>query len=298
MKPKALVLLSGGLDSRLAVKILADCFGRKNVTAVYFILPFGSRYSKSFEDSKAFCKKEQIELQTIDCTKGKLLQEYLAIIKKPKHGHGTALNPCIDCKTFMLKKAKEFADANKIKFVATGEVLGQRPMSQHRRALDLIEKESGLKRRLLRPLSAKLLPLPKGITKSKFYEIRGRGREKQFALAKKFKILYPSPAGGCLLCEKGFCKKLKPLLKGKISELDVDLLKIGRHFEKSAVVLGKNYEQNKQLKKIFDKYKIGLLLEPKEPGPSAFVKDKKYISEAKKLIQKYSKHKIKTIKIS
>lgn len=279
---KALVLLSGGLDSRLTLRIVKNKFGAKNTEAIFFKLPFGSRYSRNFNGTKKFAAKEKVKLNIIDCTKDKLLQEYFDLIRNPKYGRGTALNPCIDCKVFILKKAKEFANANKIKFVATGEVLGQRPMSQHRGALDLIEKKSGLKGRLLRPLTDVL-------------KIRGRGREKQMQLAKKYKISYPSPAGGCLLCETGFCRKLKPLLKGKISGLDVDLIKIGRHFKKSAVVLGKNYEENKQLKKIFDKYKTGLLLEPKEPGPSAFVKDKKYVAEAKKLIRKYSKHKIKTI---
>jgi len=289
---KALVLLSGGLDSRLAVKLIQK---HMPTEAIFFKLPFGSRYSRCFDDVVRFCKKEKVKLNIIDCTKGKLLDEYLNIVRKPKHGHGVELNPCIDCKIFILRVAKEFADENGFNIVATGEVLGQRPMSQNRRALDLIEKESGLKGRLLRPLSAKLLPPVKGISKSKFLDIRGRGRERQMQLAKKFKISFPSPAGGCLLCEKGFCRKLKPLLKRKISELDVDLLKVGRHFRQNNIVLGKNYEQNLQLAKIFKKYHTGMLLEPKEPGPTAFVKDKKYVTEAKKLIQKYSKHKIKTI---
>jgi len=275
---KALVLLSGGLDSRLAVKIMKQRLGAKNVEAVFFKLPFGSRYSKNFLDTKKFCKKEGIKLNVIDCTKGKLLDEYLKIVKKPKHGHGVELNPCIDCKIFMLKKARELA-GNKI--IATGDVLGQRPMSQHKGAFVLIERESGLKGKILRPLTD-------------FFKIHGRSREKQMRLAKRFRISYPSPAGGCLLCEKGFCMKLKPLLKTAIKEIDIDLLKIGRHFKNSNIILGKNHKENKILEKTFKKHKTGILLEPKEPGPSAFVKDKKYISEAKKLIRKYSKHKIKT----
>jgi len=292
--PKALVLLSGGLDSRLAVKLMQKFILTE---AVFFKLPFGSRYSRCFDDVVKFCKKEKVKLNTIDCTKGKLLDEYLNIVRKPKHGHGVELNPCVDCKIFILKKAREFADKNGFKIIATGEVLGQRPMSQHRRALDLIERESGLKGRLLRPLSAKLLPAIKGISKSKFLDIKGRSRERQIALAKKFKISFPSPAGGCLLCETGFCRKLKPLLKRKISEIDIDLLKIGRHFKNSNIILGKNYAQNIELKKIFQEYKTGMLLEPKESGPTAFVKDKKYVTEAKRLIQKYSKHKIRTISV-
>ncbi|MEM2873852.1 MAG: 7-cyano-7-deazaguanine synthase [Candidatus Nanoarchaeia archaeon] len=300
MKPKALVLLSGGLDSRLAVKLLQQQLG-KNVSAVYIKLPFGTRYSKNFESLKEFCKKEKVSLYVIDCTKGRLLQDYLKIVRNPKYKRGSALNPCIDCHIFMLKLAKKLAKKIGADVIATGEVLGQRPMSQHRSALDLIEKEAGLRGRLLRPLSAKLLPQTIAekegwIKRNKLCGIRGRSRQKQLELAKKFKISFPSPGGGCLLCEKEFCKKVGPLLK-KLSELDIELLKIGRHFKKSAIVLGKNHEENLKLKQIHDRFRKGFLLEPKEPGPSAFVKSKVHISEAKRLIQKYSKHKIRTITI-
>ena len=136
---KALVLLSGGLDSRLALKIMKWRLGARNIEAVFFKLPFGSRYSKNFENTKRFCKKEKIKLNIIDCTKGNLLEEYVNIIRKPKYGRGAALNPCIDCKIFMLKKSKMLAGKRKI---VTGEVLGQRPMSQHEKAFAIIEKES------------------------------------------------------------------------------------------------------------------------------------------------------------
>ncbi|GAI88382.1 unnamed protein product, partial [marine sediment metagenome] len=118
-----------------------------------------------------------------------LLQEYLKVIKEAKHGRGAGINPCIDCRIFMLKKAKKFADEQKIKFIATGEVIGQRPMSQQKKQIAIIEKESGLKGRIIRPLID-------------FHNIQGRSRKPQIALAKKFKIKYPHPAGGCLLCEK------------------------------------------------------------------------------------------------
>ena len=116
---KVLVLLSGGLDSRLALVIMKRRFGAKNTKAMFFKLPFGSRYSRNFDETKRFCKKEKIKLNIMDCTKGNLLKEYVNIIRKPKHGRGAALNPCIDCKIFMLKKAKEFAYKNKIRFAAT-----------------------------------------------------------------------------------------------------------------------------------------------------------------------------------
>jgi tRNA-specific 2-thiouridylase len=298
---KALVLLSGGLDSRLAVKLLEEQLGKKNITALIFKLPFGSKYSKDIKETLKFCKQEKIKCKVINVTKGKLLQEYLNILRKPAHGYGVALNPCIDCHVWMLKKAKEYADKNKIEVIATGEVLGERPMSQHRKALEIIEEESGLKGRLLRPLSAKLLPATKAeqegkIDRSKLLAIEGRGRKMQMELAAKYKISYPTPGGGCLLCEPEFASKLKPLLAGKMQEIDVELLKVGRHFENSNIILGKNHEENLELARIKKKYKQGILLIPKEPGPSAFIKSKTYEKKAKELMQQYSKHKITKIR--
>lgn len=298
MKPKikALVLLSGGLDSRLAVKLMQEQLGNRNVEALYIKLPFSSRYSK-LEDIKTFCRLQKVKLHIIDCTKGKLFRDYIKIIQKPKFGRGSALNPCIDCHIFMLRLAKKLH----FDVVATGEVLGQRPMSQHKPALQLIEKEAGLQGKLLRPLSAKLLQPTtaerKGfIDRKRLFAVKGRDRRIQLALAKQYHIQFPSPAGGCLLCEKEFCKKVSPLLKN-MSELDIELLKIGRHFQKSNIILGKNHEENLKLKNIRQKFKKGILLEPKEAGPSAFVKTKAYIKKARVLIQKYSKHKITKITV-
>ncbi len=298
---KTLVLLSGGLDSRLAVKLLEDQLGKKNITALIFKLPFGSKYSKDLQETVKFCKEQNIKCDTVDVTKGKLLQEYISLLKNPKHGYGVACNPCIDCHIWMLKKAKIYADKNKIEIIATGEVLGERPMSQHKKALEIIEQESGLKGRLLRPLSAKLLEPTIAeqegrIDRSKLLAIEGRGRKIQMELAAKYKIKYPTPGGGCLLCEPEFAAKLKPLLAGKMQEIDVELLKLGRHFENSSIVLGKNHEENLELAKIQKKYKQGILLVPEQPGPSAFIKSKKYEKKAKELMQQYSKHKIIKIK--
>lgn len=294
---RILILFSGGLDSRLAIKILEE---QADVECINFLLPFGSGCCNS-HCSLNFCQKENLKLNIIDCTKGKLLQEYLKIIRKPKFGRGSCLNPCIDCRIFLLKKAREYADKNKINIIATGEVLGERPMSQHKKALKLIEKEAKLKGRLLRPLSAKLLEETdaekKGIIdRNKLEAISGRSRKKQIELADKFKINYPTPAGGCLLCEPEFCKKLNPLLNKKITELDIELLKIGRNFENNNIILGKNEAENLRLEKIKNKFD-GILIIPLEPGPSALIKDKKYLKEAKSLIKKYSKHNIKNFEI-
>ncbi len=141
---KAIVLFSGGLDSRLAVKIMQE--RGFEVVALFFKLGFGTGCCDE-NCSFNFSQLQGVELKIFDCTRGKLLQEYLEVIKKPKYGRGAGVNPCVDCRIFMFKKAKEFADKEKIKLIATGEVLGQRPMSQMKKSLDLIEEESGLRGR-------------------------------------------------------------------------------------------------------------------------------------------------------
>lgn len=299
---KILVLLSGGLDSRLVVKLLEEQIPKGDIYALIFNLPFGSRYSKNLQDTLEFCKEQELECHVIDVTKGKILQEYFKILKKPKYGYGSSCNPCIDCHIWMLKKAKEHSDKQGIEVIATGEVLGERPMSQHKKALNIIEKESKLQGRLLRPLSAKLLHPTKAeqegkIDRSKLLDIQGRTRKNQMQLARKYRIHYPSPGGGCLLCEPEFAKRLSPLLKkSRIQEIDVQLLKLGRHFEDSNIVLGKNHKENLKLEQIQKQYKKGILLIPSEPGPTAFIKAKKYEKKARKLIQEHSKHKITEIK--
>jgi len=257
-KPKALVMLSGGLDSRLAVKILQE---QCAVECVYFDTPF---LTWVHDNLFTFAQKEGVKLHVIDCKKGKNLQEYISIIKNPKYGHGVGMNPCIDCRIFMLKKAKELARKIGADFIATGEVVGERPMSQNLKAMKIIEKESGLEGKLLRPLSAKLLPVTdvekSGLIKrDKLFGIRGRSRKKQIELAKKFKITYPSPAGGCLLCEKEFTNKLKDLLehKKKPTPYDIEVLKIGRHFRvgNCKIIVGRNENENRVLENLAKKLK-------------------------------------------
>ena len=270
MKEKIIVMLSGGLDSLLVVKLLQE--QNKEVIALYFKLPFSKDSKKEIIE---FCEKEKCDLKVFDCSKGKLMEEYLDIIRKPKHGRGTCMNPCIDCRIFLLDKAKEFANKKKIKFIATGEVLDERPMSQNSKAMKIVEKDSELEGRLIRPLMD--------------IGIRGRNRKKQIEIAEKFKFSYPQPAGGCLLCEKELKEKVKSLLKKKnISEQEVRLIKIGRHFEEGEIILGKNKQENKILKNM-----KGIKIIPKQPGPTALVKDKRYIEKGKKLIRKYSKKEIK-----
>jgi tRNA-uridine 2-sulfurtransferase len=299
---KALVLFSGGLDSRLVLKILKEQLDSKNIYAIYFLLPFGSRYPDE-KKAKDFCIKEKIKFVLIDATKNPLLNDYLEMIRHPKHGRGKALNPCIDCKIWMLKISKDFAEKNKLDIIAMGDVLHQRKMSQNKKALSLIEKKSGLENNILRPLSAKKLQLtiPEKndyIKRDNFFDIEGKQRKIQIELAKKYNIDFPNPGGGCLLCEKLYSEKIIELLKKEnIDFLEIRLTNLGRHFDDSKIILGKNEKENQILKDINKKYKKGVLITPNRPGPSALVQDKNLIDKAKSLMQKYSKNKIKDFQV-
>jgi len=232
-------------------------------------------------------------------------EEHLKMVKSPRYGYGKAMNPCIDCHLLMLKRAREIMTKDGFDFVATGEVLGERPMSQNQRAMELIEKESGLAGYLLRPLSAKLLketmPEEKGwIDRKELGDISGRSRQKQLALAEKYGVKdYPSPAGGCLLCELEFSKKLKELLKKCPSAQgnDVEFLKIGRHYwhNNTKTIIGRNHEENLRIEKLARKADILLWLED-IPGPTALIRDynsrgnqEAAIEKSKQLLKKYSK---------
>lgn len=277
-KVKALALLSGGLDSRLAIKLMQE--QNIKVIAVYFSLPFGTGCCMP-DCAFNFAQTQNVALKIIDCTKGKNFQEYIAIIRKPKHGYGSAMNPCIDCRIFMLKKAKQFMKKLKADFVVTGEVLDERPMSQTKKVLMLIENETSLKGELLRPLSAKLLPETFAekqnlIDRNKLLAIRGRSRKKQIELAKKYNISYPSPAGGCLLCEQEFAKKLRDLFKHKkkIKARDIELLKIGRHFRvnETKIIVGRNEQENKIIQNLANN---NLIFEVKNfPSPITLLEGK------------------------
>lgn len=290
---QCIVMLSGGLDSRLALKIMQEQ-GFEPIS-LFFKLPFGTGCCNE-DCSFNFSQLQGVKLKIIDCTKGKLLQDYLNIIKNPKYHRGSGINPCLDCRIFMFKLAREFANKEGVELIVTGEVIGERPMSQKAKAMSIIEKESGLKGRLLRPLSAKLLPETdaekKGfVDRKKLFGIQGRRRKKQIALAKKFNISYPNPAGGCMLCEKELIKRFKTLLKRNINEDKIKLLERGRHFiiDGSWIVLGRNENENKIIEFIGKKYD---LIIPEFPGPSAAILDNysdKIRRKALKLIKAYSK---------
>lgn len=289
-KKQCLVLLSNGLDSRLVVKIMQE--QGFDVTAVFFKMAF----SKNVEDEvKEFAKEQKIKLKIIDLTKEEFLQDYLEMVKKPKFSRGTGVNPCIDCKIFIFKRAREFADLKGIDLIVAGDVLGERPMSQMKKSLKIVEEESGLKGRLLRPLSAKHLDETnseknKLVDREKLYEIQGRQRKGQIALAKKFRMKYPSPGGGCLMCEKSLKNRFKFLLKRGLSDEETALVGIGRHFlvDTCWVVIGRNLTENK----IIVGLKKGEKIISKSPGPSAIILDEcadKTINKVEKLIKSYSK---------
>ncbi|MBU2522896.1 MAG: hypothetical protein KKE23_01240 [Nanoarchaeota archaeon] len=255
-KTRALVLISGGLDSRLAVKLLQE--QGIEVIGINFEFPFGSGCCNPL-CTFSFSQKNEFKLEIISCKKGKLFKEYMGIVKNPKFDHGCGMNPCIDCRIFILKKAKALMKKYKADFIATGEVLNERPMSQHLEALKLTEEETGLKGKLLRPLSAKLLPETDAekeglVDRSRLLGIKGRARNIQIELANKFKITYPTPGGGCLLCEKEFVKKLQDALQHKEVEenKDLDRLKTGRHFrfDGAKIIIGRNHGENLMLEKL------------------------------------------------
>jgi tRNA U34 2-thiouridine synthase MnmA/TrmU len=248
-KMKALALLSGGLDSTLATRMVLD--QGIEVEAVNFVSPF-CLCEKGGCGAVGVAKKFNIPLKVVIVGK-----EYLKMIRNPKHGYGRNMNPCIDCRIFMLRWARKYAKEVGASFIFTGEVLGERPMSQHRQALEIIEKEAGLKGRILRPLSAKILPRTEAeekgwISREKLLDIKGRSRKKQIETARELNITdYPCPAGGCLLTYKEFADKLNDLFehKKRVTLEDVFLLKVGRHFrfEENKIVVGRNESENKTL---------------------------------------------------
>lgn len=290
-KVKALVLLSGGLDSILAVKLLLE--QGMEVTAINFRTNFCG-------PSHARLAAEMLDVKLREIN---IRQEFLPILKNPNHGYGSGLNPCIDCHALMLKKAGEIMRSEGFDLVATGEVLGERPMSQHKQALDIVEKDAGLKGYLLRPLSAKLLEPTIAeqeglVDREKLLAISGRSRKAQMALAAQYGIKdYPSPAGGCALTEKDFASRLKELMANKpdFTPEDVDLVAIGRHFWlldklgiNTQIILGRSRQENEILASVA---KAGdtLVVPENFPGPTALVRDRKIeLDQIKELILKFS----------
>jgi tRNA U34 2-thiouridine synthase MnmA/TrmU len=249
------------------------------VVALNFKSPFclcdGSHGDGCKTHAKAAADQIGIEVKTIH--KG---LEYLDVVRSPKFGYGSAMNPCVDCRIFTFNSAKKYMEEVGASFIITGEVLGQRPMSQRKDPMFLIERESGLEGLILRPLSAKLLPptIPEKegiVDREKLLSIVGRSRKEQIKVADDFKIEdYPCASGGCLLTDKNFSAKLKDSFEheDKVGWTDIKMLTLGRHFrinDSAAAVLGRNEEENRRIEVLGSK---GMLFKPENfSGPTLFL---------------------------
>ncbi len=278
---KAVALLSGGLDSQLAVKLVL--VQGVEVEGLYFSSIFDASTKKpSPPPAVKAAAGLGVALETVDITAGQI-----EILKHPEHGFGSGANPCIDCHILMLRLAAARMRETGADFIVTGEVLGQRPMSQRRFALDLIDRQvekvvgRAVRGRILRPLCAKALPVtvPEDeglVEREKLEGITGRTRTRQIKLAREFSITgYPSPAGGCLLTDPSFAVRVKDLLAH--SELDLNsacLLKVGRHYRlgpHARAVVGRSQGENDIIEGLcLDGDLIMTLADL--PGPTALVR--------------------------
>ncbi len=278
-KKKVVALLSGGLDSQLAVRMMQE--QGFDVSAVAIKTPFCD-----FDCGRGcgFEIRERADDLNVNLKTVYLGDEYIEMLKHPKHGIGAGFNPCVDCRTMMFDAAKKHMEEIGAEFIVSGEVLGQRPMSQHAPALRTIEKESDLVGKIVRPLSAGLLPATDPekdglIKRENLGMIRGRTRRNQLHMAKKYGIENPPNAGGgCLLTEPQFGIKAKDLFEHIETPTinDIDLLKIGRHFrldEETKFVVGRNKDENEMIKALA--LPNDILLEAKDyVGPISILRGK------------------------
>jgi len=264
---RALCLLSGGLDSQLAVRLLL-AQGIEVQGGTFASIFFGAGAAERS------ARQLNIPLLIEDFTPA-----ILALIASPKHGFGAGLNPCIDCHITMVRRAGELMRERGFQLVGTGEVLNQRPMSQHRQALQQVAAESGVGDYLLRPLSAKLLPETEPekrgwVDRARLLAFEGRNRKPQMALARELGITnYPQPAGGCLLTDPAYGKRLKDLKTHEgLGIIPILRLRLGRHFRVGSVraIVGRNKAENEQLEK--ERAPGEYLLKARDiPGPSAIL---------------------------
>ena len=295
-KKKVVALLSGGLDSQLAIKMMQE--QGFDVSAVAIKTPFCD-----FDCGRGcgFEIRERADDLNVNLKTVYLGDEYIEMLKHPKHGIGAGFNPCIDCRSMMFDAAKKHMEDIGAEFIISGEVLGQRPMSQHAPALRTIEKESDLVGKIVRPLSAALLPETDPeknglIKRENLGMIRGRTRRNQLDMAKKYGIENPPNAGGgCLLTEPQFGIKAKDLFSHTENPTinDIDLLKIGRHFrldEQTKFIVGRNKDENEMIKAIA--LPGDILLEAKDfVGPVSILRGsnaKKHLKFASSVTLRYS----------
>jgi len=296
---KAITLLSGGLDSTLAAKVVLE--QGIELEALNFLTVFCTCTNRG---ETCLASQKAVNALGIPLRVFNVSEEYLNVVKHPKHGYGSNMNPCIDCRIFMMKKAKAYMGESGASFIVTGEVLGERPMSQRRDAMRLIEKEAELDGLILRPLSAKLLPasIPEKegwVDREKLLKIQGRSRKPQMQLAEHFGIRdYPCPAGGCLLTDPGFARRMKDLILYHPDFLlnDVHLLKLGRHLRLSPtlkLVVGRKEEENRKIQTFSQEGDILLKLAC-HPGPLSLLRGEAgetEIEKAASITARYSKAK-------
>lgn len=271
MKVKGISLFSGGLDSILAVRLIQkQGIGIEGVT---FETPF-------FNAEKARRAADQIgiPLFVMDIT-----EEYLVMLKAPRYGYGRNMNPCIDCHTMMLKTAGRRMEETGADFLFTGEALGQRPMSQTKQSLHIVARKSGYEGYIVRPLSAKLLPetIPEKegkIDRQQLLDIQGRGRKRQIELAKHYGIKnYPNPAGGCLLTDSTFSKRLRDLFEHQedLNIRNFELLKSGRRIRtnnNAVIIVGRNKKDNAVIQGL--SVDEDVIIRMKDfPGPTVLIPD-------------------------
>ena len=248
---RALAMISGGLDSILAAKLIKE--QGIEVIGICF-----RSYFFNEENAKRMTKQIGIQLEVVDFSK-----EHFDMVRDPKHGWGKNMNPCIDCHSMMMRYSGELLEKFNADFIITGEVLNQRPMSQNRSALDVVKKQSGFSDKILRPLCAKNLKetqmeIDGLVDREKLLDISGRNRKPQMALAEKWGIKdYPSPAGGCKLTEPNYSIRLKEILDRKedVTEKDIHLLKYGRHFvseNNTKIIVSRTGEEGEQIKQLLN----------------------------------------------
>lgn len=264
-----MALLSGGLDSMLAVRLIQE--QGIEVLGVSF-----KSYFFGTAKAEAAARLLGIPLRTIDFS-----DEHLHMVQNPPHGYGRCMNPCIDCHALMFRHAGRLMEAEGCHFIITGEVLGERPMSQNRQALQIVAEESGYPDVLLRPLSARLLPATRPereglVDRSRLLALRGRTRKPQMELARRYGLTdYPTPAGGCKLTDPNFSKRLRDLFDHTegVTGRDIELLKVGRHFRLSPavkVVMGRNRKENQRLLQLRRPGDVHLVVVG-PPGPDTLI---------------------------
>lgn len=272
----AIALFSGGLDSILACRLVME--QGIAVKAVRFVSPFFG-YELLAEEEEYV--KEIYYKYGIDLSLQDISVQYLAMLRNPPHGYGKNFNPCIDCKILLMREAKKMMMESGASFLISGEVLGQRPMSQRKDALKTIERDGGCEGILLRPLSAKNLAPVRAelngiIDREQLLDFTGRGRVAQMELAEKYEIHdYPTPAGGCLLTESVIAARIENFYKEHdvIEVSDINLLMVGRHFklpDGGWLTMGRNQAENKQLETLC-RHGDWLLRMENRPGPSAIL---------------------------